>query len=251
MLMARVGLTLFAALVLAAACSSGSDFPDPADPVSSMPWPDYELLRYDITDQREVWLGTVDLEIRRVGDVFEMRVLFLLPALQQRDEIFLTVDAATLSPLHYSRLATDSDDRFEAEGTYREGDEGPVLESLVTDNGEETSRLVELDDFAFDTDSSAWLWRSVIFELDREFTYRSVNVVEQRTQLVLLRVVGQDLVRVPAGEFLAWQLEVRPGLERQNVWYEVEAPHRLIRWDLEPRRYRLREVVTDPDGSGS
>ena len=62
---------------------------------------------------------------------------------------------------------------------------------------------------------------------------------------------GAPMVLVPAGEFLAWQLEVRPGLERQNVWYEVEAPHRLIRWDLEPRRYRLREVVTDPDGSGS
>jgi hypothetical protein len=76
-------------------------------------------------------------------------------------------------------------------------------------------------------------------------------VLRQRAQLVRLEVVGQDLVRARAGEFLSWQIEVRPGLDRQNVWYEVAPPHRLIRWDLEPRRYTLREVVTDPDAAGS
>lgn len=249
---ATLGLTLFATLMLvAAACGSGADFPEPDDPVSGTPWPDYELLRYDITDQRDVKLGTVDMEVRRVGDVYEMRLLFLLPETEVRDEIFVTVDAVTLAPQRYSRLAEDPDNRIEAAGTYREGEAGPLLDSLVTDNGDEESKLVELNAFAFDTDSSAWLWRSIAFEEGVELTYSSVNVLRQRAQLVRLEVVGQDVVRAPAGEFLAWQLEVRPGLDRQNAWYEVAAPHRLIRWDLEPRRYTLREVVTDPDAAGS
>ena len=90
------------------------------------------------------------------------------------------------------------------------------------------------------------MWRTIAFAQDYEVVYRSVNVREQRTQLVRLRVVGQDLLRVPAGEFLAWQVEVRPGLDRQSVWFAVQSPHRLVRWDLEPRRYLLREVLTQP-----
>lgn len=249
---ATLGMTLVTAIMLmAAACSSGSDFPDPSNPVSGTPWPDYELLRYDITDQRDVKLGTVDMEIRLVGDLYEMRLLFLLPETEVRDEIFVTVDAETLAPLSYSRLAEDPDNRIEAAGTYREGEDGPLLESLVTDNGEEESERIELSEFAFDTDSSAWLWRSIAFEEGIELTYSSVNVLRQRAQLVRLEVVGQDVVRAPAGAFLSWQIEVRPGLDRQNAWYEVAPPHRLIRWDLEPRRYTLREVVTDPDAGGS
>ena len=158
-----------------------------------------------------------------------------------------TPHAETLEPLAYSRLAEDPDDRISVEGTYRTIEGERVLESVVDDKGDVESKRVELAEFAFDTDSSAWLWRSIAFAQDAEVTYNSVNVVEQRMQLVRLLVVGQDLLRVPAGEFLAWQVELRPGLDRQNVWYEVEAPHRLIRWDLEPRRYTLREVVTDPD----
>jgi hypothetical protein len=236
---------------LALACASNAEFPDPSNPVTNTPWPDYELLRYDITDQREVKLGTVDLEVARVGETFEFRLLFLLENEQVRDEVVVIVDAETLRPLSYRRLAVDPEDRLEVVATYGVDAEGvPILESVVTQNGEAESETVTLGDFAFDTDSSAWLWRSIAFEQDFEVTYRSVNAVQQRSQLVRLTVVGQDSLSTPAGEFLAWQLEARPGLDRQNVWFEVDPPHRLVRWDLEPRRYRLREIVTErPDGS--
>ncbi len=245
---ATIGLMLVAMLMLVvAACGNGANFPEPGNPVSSTPWPDYELLSYDITDQRDVNLGTVDMEVRRVGGGYEMRLLFLLPETEVRDEIFVTVDAVTLLPLRYSRLAQDPDNRIAASGTYHDGDDGPMLDSSVTDNGDKKSKLVDLSPFSFDTDSSAWLWRSIAFEEGAELTYSSVNVLRQRTQLVRLEVMGQDVVWAPAGQFLSWQLELRPGLDRQNAWYEVAPPHRLIRWDLEPRRYTLREVVTDPN----
>ena len=102
-----------------------------------------------------------------------------------------------------------------------------------------------MDDFSFDTDSSAWLWRTLPFALDLELSYRNVNVFAQRTQLVGLRVRGQDEIHTPVGDFLAWQLEVRPGVERQTAWFAVDAPHILVRWDLEPRRYLLSEIVTE------
>ncbi len=246
--MARIRLIslLLLAAGLIAACTSTADFPDPSNPVASTPWPDYELLRYDITDQRDVTLGTVDFEVERIGDIFSFRLLFLLEDEQVRDEVILTVDAETLSPRTYERFAADLESRVEVLATYGVDGEGAlVLDSRVVRDGEERVKTEELGDFAFDTDSSAWLWRSIAFAQDYEVTYRSVNAVEQRSQLVSLRVVGQDSLNTPAGDFIAWQLVARPGLDRQNAWFDVEAPHRLVRWDLQPRTYTLREIVTE------
>lgn len=235
---------LFATMLVA--CTSGADFPDPSDPVTERPWPDYELLRYDITDQTEVKVGTVDFEIERVGDEYRIRIQFLLPQTGAEDELVLHVDAVSLEPLRYERLATTTDERIEVTATYGVDSEGQrFVDSLVIDGDERAERRIELDEHSFDTDSSAWLWRSIGFEIDRELSYRSVNVFSQRSQLVGLRVRGQDEIRTPAGDFLAWQLEIRPGVERQTAWFAVDAPHVLVRWDLEPRRYLLREIVTE------
>jgi hypothetical protein len=241
----RLGFLLLLAVGLIAACTS-NDFPDPSNPVAGTPWPDYELLRYDITDQRDEILGTVDFEVEHLDDIFQFRLLFLLEDGQVQDEVILTVDAATLSPRTYERRATDQENQVEVSATYEIGPDGAtVLRSTVIRDDEETVKTEELGEFAFDTDSSAWLWRSIAFAQDYEVSYRSVNAVQQRSQLVTLRVVGQDSLNTPVGDFVGWQVVARPGLDRQNAWFDVEAPHRLIRWDLQPRRYTLREIVTE------
>ena len=224
----------------AAACADGAGFPEPSDPVGSTPWPDYELLRYDITDQTGARVGGVDFEVERRGDEYRLRVLFLLPETATEDETIVFVDAASLRPLRYERLATTPDERVEVRATYGVDADG----QRFVDSDRWEDRL-ELDDFSFDTDSSAWLWRTLPFALDLELSYRNVNVFARRTQVVGLRVRGQDEIHTPVGDFLAWQLEVRPGVERQTAWFAVDAPHILVRWDLEPRRYLLSEIVTE------
>lgn len=236
---------LLAASVVATACAAAGDFPDPSNPVTSISWPDYELLRYLITDQTNATLGTAEFEIERDGDEFQMRILFLLPDSGVSDEVFLRTRADTLKPVRYSRLATSPDERVEAGGVYGRDAEGQsIVDTTLAENGEQKLKRVTIGEFAFDNDSAAWLWRSIAFAQDFGVTYRSVNVRQQRSQLVRLRVVGQDLVRTPAGEFLAWQLEVLGGAEVQHVWFQVEPPHRLVRWDLQPRQYHLMEIVT-------
>ena len=244
-----LALALLTALLgtLAAACGSDSGFPDPSDPVAHTPWPDYELLRYDITDQTGVRLGSVDFEVERRGDEYRLRVLFLLPATATQDETILFVDAESLQPLRYERLATTPDERVEVSASYGVDAGGQrFVDSVVVDSaGDRREERLELAEFSFDTDSSAWLWRALPFALDLELSYRNVNVFAQRSQLVGLRVRGQDEIHTPVGDFLAWQLEIRPGAERQTAWFAVDPPHLLVRWDLEPRRYLLTEVVTE------
>ena len=245
-------LLLPAALALAllfGACSSTLQFDDPTDPVANIPWPDYERLTYVIFDQTDAELGTLILETEREGDTFVFRLRFDLDSTGTIDERELRVDAETLRPLSYRLEAVSPDERITVSGDYATNEDGTLyVDAVVIKDGERSEERVEAGAFAFDTDSSAWLWRSIDFAADHELTYRSVNVYQQRSQLVQLAVRGQDTLRGPDGDVVVWQVVVTPGVEISRVWYETEPPHRLIRWDQQPRRFVLREVSTErPD----
>ena len=138
--------------ILAVACTPGTDFPDPSSPVAAIPWPDYELLIYQITDQTAAVLGTLELEVERLDDTFHMRVLFLLPEQGARDETRITVDAATLRPLTYERLAEDDDDRIEVSGVYSAQADGTMdLDARVVENGDVKEERLMVRAFASTT----------------------------------------------------------------------------------------------------
>ena len=52
------------------------------------------------------------------------------------------------------------------------------------------------------------------------------------TRTVWLVARGKETVTIPAGEFQAWhfELQVQGSKERQQVWYDVEAPHTLVKY---------------------
>ena len=235
---------LWAPLLLA--CSSPSQFDAPTNPVAQIPWPDYERLTYAILDQTDTDLGTLVLETKREGDAYLLRLRFELDTSGVIDEVQVRVDAQTLAPISYRREAVSAEERITVSGEYGGGEQSLYVDAVVVEQGERAAERVEAGPFAFDNDSSAWLWRSIDFAPDRELTYRSVNVYRQRSQLVQLAVRGQDTLRGPEGDVVVWQVVVTPGVEISRAWYDIDPPHRLIRWDQQPRRFLLREISTDP-----
>ena len=234
---------------LGSACGSETSFDDPQDPVAQISWPDFERLHYDMFDQTDTRLGTLVLETIRQEDVYQLSLLFRLDTEDGlvTDEVTVWVDAESLRPIRYERLAESSEERLSAEAEYRANADGEVSVDVVLDeDGEVTEERVEAGVFAFDNDSSAWLWRSLAFEQDLELTYRSVNVVQRRSQLVQVAVRGQDTLRGPEGDVVVWQVVATPGVEISRAWYAIEPPHRLIRWDQQPRRFVLTKVETEP-----
>ncbi len=235
--------------VLAAACGSEGSFDDPQNPVSRIAWPDYERLHYDMFDQTDARLGTLVMEARREDERYRLSLEFNLdtsggPVV---DIVTVWVDAESLTPVRYERLAEAPDKTLRAEADYRVSGDGEVSASVfVNDDGEVVEETLEAGAFAFDNDSSAWLWRSLAFRQDLELTYRSVNVIQRRSQVVQVAVRGQDTLRGPQGDVVVWQVVATPGVEVSRAWYEVEAPHRLIRWDQQPRRFVLTRIETEP-----
>ena len=252
-LLLAAGATL--AVLLLLACSSSSQFDEPSNPVAQIPWPDYERLTYAIYDQTDAELGTLVLETRREGDIYVLRLRFELHGSDVTDEREVRVDARTLTPISSRLDAASADELVSVSGQYGTDSEGgfyvdgvvvKIRERTEEPIEERTEERIEAGDLAFDNDSSAWLWRSIAFAPDHELTYRSVNVYRGRSQLVQLAVRGQDTLRGPDGDVIVWQVVVTPGVEISRAWYEVEPPHRLIRWDQQPRRFLLREVSTEP-----
>ncbi len=247
-------LTLLVAVgllaALAAACGSESNFDDPENPVAQIAWPDFERLHYDILDQTDVRRGTLVLETIRQDDLYQVSLRFRLDTESGEvvtDDVTVWVEDESLRPIRYERRAVSSEKTVTAEADYRINSDGEVAADIVlNDDGEITEETVEAGVFAFDNDSSAWLWRTLAFEQDLELTYRSVNVVQRRSQLVQVAVRGQDTLRGPQGDVVVWQVVATPGVEVSRAWYEIDPPHRLVRWDQQPRRFILTRIETEP-----
>ncbi len=236
--------------LLATACGSDANFDDPENPVSQIAWPDFERLHYDMLDQTDTLLGTLILQTVREDDRYRLSLTFDLDTEDGSvsDIVTVWVDADTLRPIRYERAAESAQAALSAEADYLIDSDGVTSVSVrVDDDGEVTEETVNADTFAFDNDSSAWLWRSLAFEQDLELTYRSVNVIQRRSQLVQVAVRGQDTLRGPGDQdFLVWQVVATPGVEISRAWYEVDPPHRLVRWDQQPRRFILTKIETEP-----
>ena len=244
-----IGVAALAAVIaLAAACSTEGDFDEPSDPVANIPWPDYERAEYDMFDQTDTELGAMILEIQREDGEYRLRVRFELTATDTIDEAMLWVDAESLRPLRYQRDAAGPDGALSVRGDYGVDTDGEAFADVVVvdSDGERFEERLEIGEFAFDNETSAWLWRSLPFDQDLQRTYRSVNLRFRRSQLVQVAVRGQDVMRGPDGDVLAWQVVATPGVEVNRAWYAVDPPHHLLRWDQQPRRFILRTLTTTP-----
>lgn len=256
----HAGLALLAACVLLLlACSSESSFGDPENPISQIAWPDFERLHYDMLDQTDTKLGTMVMETVREDDRYRLSLEFMLDSENGpvSDIVTVWVDAETMSPIRYERIADSPDESLRAEAAYSSNSDGEISADISVEEidkeeedeskrSEVTEETLEAGVFAFDNDSSAWLWRTLAFRQDLELTYRSINVIQQRSQLVQVAVRGQDTLRGPEGDVVVWQVVATPGVEVSRAWYEIDPPHRLIRWDQQPRRFVLTRIESEP-----
>jgi len=57
-----------------------------------------------------------------------------------------------------------------------------------------------------------------------------LNTSGPSTHNLAVTVIGADFVRTPAGDFIAWKVQVG---DEGSAWYEVQAPHRLIKLETQ------------------
>jgi hypothetical protein len=139
------------------------------------------------------------------------------------DETSVTADSQTLKPISSKRVVESSEDREEVSVTYTEA--GALIQQ-----GDRQSGL-SVPEHAYDNDESLFLWRTIDFRPDYLASYVTIIANRRSRQTVELRVVGREMVTVPAGQFQAWRLEIRTANARQTAWYSDTPGRQLLKYN--------------------
>jgi hypothetical protein len=212
--------------VLVTACDGGSNTPT-SDVVSVVPWgagPNdlyVEMADYVLKNDDGESTGRGTLRVATQGS--QVVLVQRFTSGDNSDESSVTVDRATLKPISSTRKIVTEDETEELQVTYTEA--GASIRQ-----GERQSGL-SVPEHSYDNDSSLFLWRTLPFAPGYEAAYTTIITNRRSRQKVDLRVVDRETVRVPAGEFTAWRLEIRTSNAKQTAWYADTPARQLVRYD--------------------
>lgn len=180
------------------------------------------MMAYDVKTAKGEMLGREELSIDVQGDGrTTLKQLFSAPS--RRDESSVLVDTATFKPISSRREIVTPDDEELIEVTYTES--GALIKQ-----GDKQSGL-SVPEHSYDNDTSLFLWRTLPFAEGYEASYNTIITNFRSRQLVTLRVVRRETVRVPAGEFEAWRLEIKTSNANQVAWYADTPTRPLVKYD--------------------
>jgi hypothetical protein len=218
---------------LIAACGGGGASKPATDIVSVVPWKDSEKLTYVLSDKSGRQTATGTFTVTRQGAQTVLTQSYVSGG--NTDETSVTVDSQTLKPISSRRVIEGTDEQT-IEVTYTE--QGALIRQ-----GERQSGL-SVPEHAYDNDTSLFLWRTIDFR--EGYTARYVTIITNRRsrQDVDLTVTGRESVSVPAGQFNAWRLEIKPENARQVAWFADTPERTLLKYDND--RGTVWELQTKP-----
>ena len=113
--------------------------------------------------------------------------------------------------------------------TYRGRDVSGWLVAGQADSSHRSSIATVLPDSAFDTSALMALLPTLPWRVGTKRALYEFNPENATTQTVLLTVVGEDQVTVPAGTFDAFRAELTKPGGLEYWWYTARAPHRCVK----------------------
>lgn len=188
-------------------------------------------------------IGRAQLAVADRGDHIALIFDYHDPELAKRSEVI--ADAASLQPLA-SVITRESPQAGQAvittdyssggaapDGTGSAGARPAADIEVTSARGVESVRRELPEGVYYDTEQTVQLLRAM--PLKQRFA-ATVNVLDTPGASPIsarVRVVGQETVRVPAGEFECWRIDVQ-GLS-MRAWVAITPPHQLVMFELVAR----------------
>lgn len=249
----RALLAIAAILLISAACVGGSATDGTSNVVHDAPFEVGERLVYDLVGNDGSVVGQGTLSVVAWGDSLELTQSYrevVDGALSDVvDRVAVRADVRLL-PHTLSRAVTSDgrDDSYTSQYNIdaTTGRAGSVTFASVED-GESSEKTIDVAGSYYDNETSLWLWRTLDFAEEYEARYVSVNHLDRSLQTVILRVIDQQEIEVPAGVFQTWRLQVRNGRATRTAWVNVLAPHEIVQWDNSSLIFRLRAIESVAD----
>src|SRR5581483_716342 len=192
------------------------------DIVSAIPWKSNESLSYVLHDKKGTVVGHETLSVAVNGSSTDLTQSFD-SGKGATDVSVVTVDSQTLKPQKATRKIDNSKDKRELEATYSE-------QGVLIKDGDKQSGI-KVPEHAYDNDASLFLWRTIDFKDGYKGAYVTMITNRRTRQDVTIKVVGKETVRVVAGEFTAWRVEIEGENATQKAWFTDTPAHTLLKYD--------------------
>ena len=208
-------------LVLLLAACTGDSGPPTSDVSGSIPWFRNESHTYILSNSDGEVLGRQVLAIAVENGETVLSQSFTGES--STDISTVVVDSLSLKPVSSERVIDGTDDDVLIETSYTE--DGVLIRQDERQTG------LSVPDHSYDNDTSLFLWRTLPFEIGYEASYITIITNQRSSQKVNLFVSGRETVVVPAGEFVAWRLEITTSNANQVAWYADIPGQPLVRYD--------------------
>lgn len=237
-------LGAIAAILLIGACSGGGGEDVPAqDVVRVIPWSPQETATYRILNGEDV-RGSGVLTITLSAGTYRLEQRYEREDGKFKDITTATVDASTLKPLTAVRKLIGPEGERDCTATYGQGNV-EVVNRSKTDSRTDTLALPE---HYYDSTSDLFLWRTIQLERGLKVAYQDMGtcgvLAKPSHSLAVLEVLTEERVRVPAGTFDTWRVEIRSGGSTQKFWIAEDASRALVRYDNGNQVFELESIKT-------
>lgn len=198
----------------------------PTGMVSGTPWTDGEQTSYRIEDQKGNLVGSGKLTAKRDSDAWILKQNYTLGS--ANDDIAIRVRIDNLKPISEKRTISTPQGKTVITTLY--GDSELAI-TAKTPQGDEKSATIDVPQDAYDNDEALFLWRTLPFAVGYSTSYINIVAANALKPTITLTVTGKEEIEVPAGNFNCYKLELSAAGSKQYLWYGVDPPHYLIKYD--------------------
>jgi hypothetical protein len=193
-----------------------------------IPWPDHEVSEYLMLSSEGKPAGSAILSIEREGGFYLFRQTFTDEEGQLIDESTLRLRAADLKPTSEDRVLAVTGGMAQLSTRY---DGGRVYIRALMPDGTEYSPTLGVPQDGYDNNEVLLLVRALPLRVDYRTAFTSIVTANATRPTVTVTVVGRETVEVPAGRFDSYRVEISTGNVKLFLWYGVDEPHYLVRYE--------------------
>jgi len=205
--------------------------------ISTIPWSDEEETSYIIQDQEANTIGGGNLTIAKEGESYILEEYWEVGEVTQT--ISIKVASDDLKPISEQLTILSSQGEMKINTTYTDN---KLKIEAETPEGNQTAEI-DVPDDAYDNDEVLFLFRALPFEEGYQATYTNVVAAAAQKPEVTITISGKEQVSAPAGVYDCWKLEFEVAGQKQYMWYGIDAPHYLVKYDNGQSIILLQEIV--------
>lgn len=198
--------------------------------IKEIPWEDGEKTLYNwVNRQTGRILGKSTYLIRKidVSGVEAYRITVDTTIGDIIDKTIVTIRADNLRPISSNKILKKTQGNFNIKADYSAN-----LVNIVTQTPKgQKSLKFRISQDSYDNEEVLFMLRALPLALNYKTSFNDVVITVGYQVKVLIQVVNLEEIKVPAGTFWCYKIELSAAGQRQYIWYSQNKPYYMVKYD--------------------